>query len=172
MRRRRAPRSPPSSPTPATPATSRWPRASRGSWTPRPARSTPSSTPPAAPPVPTRSTTSTTSGGRCATSSPPTTRRPPAHERGLAHLHPAHRGAGRALGPELPPGGLRGGPGQLHDGDRRLRTAGAHAALVLRRALHLPADPAPHGALAPVRGGLPRQPRARLPRREQRARRE
>ncbi len=71
----------------------------------------------------------------------------------------------RPLGPRLPPGGLRGGARHLHDGDRRLRAAGAHAALVVRRALHLPADPAPHGALAPVRGGVPRQPGPRLPRR-------
>ena len=131
----------------------------------------------AAPPAATRSTTSTTCGARCATSSPPRHRcrrprlpRPSRHrrtarERQLAGLHAAHRGAGGRSGPQVPPGRLRGGARQLHDGDRRLRAAGAHAALVLRRALHLPADPAPHGALAPVRGGVPRQPRPRLPRR-------
>src|SRR5207302_45673 len=78
--------------------------------------------------------------------------------------------ARRALRSRVPPGGLRGGARQLHDGDRRLRAAGAHAALVVRGALYLPADPAPHGALAALRGGLSRQPRPRLSRREQRAR--
>ncbi len=90
----------------------------------------------------------------------------------LARLRTAHRGARQPLGARIPSGGLRGGPRQLHDGDRGLRAAGAHAALVVRGALHLPAHPAPHGQLAPVRGGVPGQPGPRLPRREQRARRE
>ncbi len=67
-------------------------------------------------------------------------------------------------------GHLRGGSRQLHDGNRRVRTAGTHAALVVRRALHLPAVAAAHGLFALVRGRVSRQSGSCVPRREQRPR--
>ncbi len=114
--------------------------------------------PRAAPPAATRSMTSTTSGARCGTSSPPRARpwrAPLMSGDWQTYVRRIEELAARS-GLKFPPGRLRGGARQLHDGDRRLRAAGAHAALVLRRALHLPADPAPHGPLAPVRGGVSR----------------
>ena len=84
----------------------------------------------------------------------------------------AHRGARAAARARLLPGRLRGGAGELHDRDRGLRPAGAHAALVVRRALHPPARAAAHGALADLRGHVPGQPVPRLPGGQQLARRE
>src|ERR1700730_4182440 len=166
----RAPRSPPSPRIRVSPATWRCPPGCRGSWLPKPANCSPSCRRPGVRPAVTRSTTSRTCGARCGISSPPRAKRPRAHERRLAELRSPHRGAGCPLRPRVSPGRFRGGSRQLHDGDRRLRSAGAHAALVVRRALYLSADPAPHGALAAVRGGVPRQPGPCLPRREQRTR--
>ena len=75
----------------------------------------------------------------------------------------AHVPQTRRLGPQtrtrLVAGHLRGRSRQLHDRNRRLRAAGAHAALVVRRALHLPAVAAAHGLFPPVRGRVPRQSR-------------
>ncbi len=69
--------------------------------------------------------------------------------------------------PRLLPRALRGSAVELHDGNRGLRPAGAHAALVVRRALHLPARAAPDGTLAALRGRVPRQPGPRVSRGQQ-----
>ena len=71
-----------------------------------------------------------------------------------------HRGAGEAPRARLLPRRLRGGAGEPHDRDRGLRPAGAHAALVLRRALHPPARAPEHGPLRALRGRVPRRSRA------------
>ena len=83
-----------------------------------------------------------------------------------------HRATGAGAGAEVSPGRIRGRAGKLHDRDRDLRSAGAHAALVVRRALHLPADPAPHGAVAAVRSRVSRQSGSRVSGQEQQRRRE
>ena len=89
-------------------------------------------------------------GRRAAFLRPSLQERESSHERRLAIVRAPHRGArARARASNYHPRRFRGRAGQLHDGDRRLRSAGAHAALVVRRALHLSADPAPHG---PSRG--------------------
>ena len=73
----------------------------------------------------------------------------------LARLCPEAGGPRTQAGTELVAGDLRGGPRQLHVGDRGVRTAGAHAALVVRRSLHPPADSPQHGAFADLRGDVP-----------------
>ena len=126
--------------------------------------------PRAARPAATRSMISTTSGARCGTSSPAESAARRAavrhsmsddwqsYVRRIEELA-AHSGL------KFHPVDFEAVPDTLHDGDRRLRPAGAHAALVVRGALHLSAHPAPHGPLAAVRGGVSRQSRACLPRR-------
>ena len=83
-----------------------------------------------------------------------------------------HRGARARLGPRLLPGRLRAVAREPHDRDRGLRPAGAHAALVVRRALHPPAGAPEHGPLADLRGDVPGRPVPRLPHGHQLARRE
>ena len=72
----------------------------------------------------------------------------------------------------LLPRAVRRSAFELHDGSGRVWLARADAALVVRRPLHLSARAAPHGSLAAVRGRLPRQSGARVPRRQQLAARE
>ncbi len=66
-------------------------------------------------------------------------------------------------GLQVQPGRFRSRTRKLHDGNRGIRLAGAHASLVVRRTLHQSAHPASNGALAPVRSRVSGQPRPRLP---------
>ena len=111
-----------------------------------------------------------TCGARSASSSGPEQPRPrggmnPTRRAPSSKPSPAAQieDAGAAARARLLPGRLRGRAGEPDDRDRGLRPAGAHAALVVRRALHPPARAPEHGALEDLRGDVPRRPVPRLP---------
>ena len=90
----------------------------------------------------------------------------------LSGLRQAHRVARAVARARLSPGRFRARSEQLHERSGDLRPADPHAALVVRRALHPPADPPVDGALADFRSDVPGQPVPRLSRQLEHARRE
>src|ERR1700719_1820142 len=88
----------------------------------------------------------------------PVPRREVSRETRLAQSFAASRRSRPQAWAFLVTGHIRSRARQFHDRDRGLRPAGADAALVLWRALHLSAPAAAYGLFTPVRGGLSGEP--------------